>query len=109
MNYHSFEVNLRTLIESRGMTLQSFGEEINIPSATLSRYLSGHREPRVSYLVKIAAYFGVTIDWLLGLNCEKCDTLTEEAREIISLYNIATEDDRKVIEAVLRKYRRNDG
>lgn len=47
--YASFKNNLRLLIESHGMTIKQFCEDIGIPGATISRYLSGDREPKVCY------------------------------------------------------------
>lgn len=106
MNFSTFSNNLRLLIESHGMTAKAFSEEIGIPHATISRYLSENREPKLTYVVQICNFFGVSIDWMVGMGDKKFDALPEDMQNIVSLYAIATEDDRRVIRAVLRKYKK---
>lgn len=106
MENRTFSNNLRMLIESRGMTIQGFGMEVNIPTATLSRYLTGDREPKLSYVLKIANYFNVSLDWLFGISGEQFDVFPQEIREIASLYSVASPDDRRVVQAVLSKYKK---
>lgn len=72
---------------------------------TLSRYLAGKRTPDLPYVVKISEYFNISIDWLLGLNGEKFDVMPPEIQEVALLYSVATKDDRRVVQAVLGKYK----
>ena len=65
MDYTPFQENLKRLMLSRNFSMKLFGEEVGITAATLSRYLSGNRTPDLPYVVKIAAYFNVSIDYLL--------------------------------------------
>ncbi len=102
-----FARNLRRLIEGRGMTVKDFCIESEIPAATISRYLTGDREPKLSYVLRIAEFFNVSIDWLFGISESKLDIYPSEIREIASLYSTASVDDRKVIQAVLSKYRKD--
>ena len=104
MEYTTFKNNLRLLIESHGMSVQVFSEKVGIPHATLSRYLSGEREPKLSFVLKICEYFNVSLDWILGINGEKFDVLPADIQEVVSLYSIASPDDRRVIRVVLSKY-----
>ena len=105
LDYSIFRENLRRLISARGLTVKGFGEEINVTSATLSRYLSGNRTPDLPYVVKIAQYFNVSIDWLLGLNGDQFDVMPKEIQEIAHLYSLSSLDDRRVVQAVLSKYK----
>lgn len=84
--------------------MKAFGDEVGMTAATLSRYLSGNRTPELQYVVKIAEYFNVSIDWLLGMSGEKFEVLPKEIQDIAQLYTIATPDDRRVVQAVLHKY-----
>ena len=104
MDYSTFSNNLRLLIKSHGMTAKEFSEEIGIPHATISRYLNQQREPRLWYVIMICNFFGVSIDWMMGLNGKKFDALPEDMQSLVSLYAIATEYDRRVIRAILNKY-----
>lgn len=106
MDFSTFSNNLRMLIESRGLTTKDFCIDIEIPAATISRYLTGDREPKLSYVVKIAEYFSVSIDWMIGITGEKFDVLPADIQDIVSLYSLASEDDRRVIRMLLSKYKR---
>lgn len=67
VDYNAFQKRLRDLIESRGKLIQQVAEETGISKISLSRYLNGHREPDLKYVVALAQYFGVSVDWILGL------------------------------------------
>lgn len=105
MNFQVFRDNLQSLVKSHGLTMRQFGIETGITSATLSRYLSETRVPDLQYVMRIAAYFNVSIDWLVGFSDNKYSLLPEGVREFATLYQIASEDDRKVVQAVLYKYK----
>lgn len=104
-DYSAFRANLRRLIEVRGFTVKGFAAEVEITAATLSRYLSGDRTPDLPYVVRLAQYFNVSIDWLLGLNGEMFDVMPKELQTVAKLYSVATLDDRNVVQAVLSKYK----
>ena len=40
--------------------------ELHIASTTLSGYINNHREPDFSTLIRMAHYFDVSTDYLLG-------------------------------------------
>lgn len=104
MNYEIFRENLKSLMASRGYSAKSLAEELDIVPSTVSRYLTGVRQPDLPYVIKIAELFNVSIDWLLG-NCgEKLNVLPAEHQRLIHLYSIATPDDRNVINVILSKY-----
>ena len=59
-----FAENLKALIGKE--TISSFAKKVDIPQATISRYLLCQREVTVTNLCKIADYFDEDIDVLLG-------------------------------------------
>lgn len=103
-DYCKFRDNLRQLITGRGLTIKGLCEDVNIRAATISRYLSGDRTPDLPYAITIAQYFNVSLDWLLGLNGDKFDIMPQEVQSVATNYQLATPDDRKVVQAVLSKY-----
>lgn len=60
--------NLRTLRKQRGLSLKALGETLGLAESTVSLYETGKRQPDNDTLVKIANFFGVTIDYLLGVS-----------------------------------------
>lgn len=57
---------LKELRKQKGLTLVELGKEVNLANNTLSRYERGIREPNISMLIKLADYFNVSVDYLIG-------------------------------------------
>lgn len=53
-------------LERINMSQKELAKKVNVTEATISRYLSGARNPRGEILSKIAVALGVTTDYLLG-------------------------------------------
>ena len=58
--------NLRKLRKERGLTLLQLANELHVAEGTISSYETGRRQPDNEMLKKIADYFNVSIDYLLG-------------------------------------------
>lgn len=71
MEQENFIKNLSNLLEENDITQRELAEKINVTEVTISRYLSGERSPRIEIVSKIADFFGVTTDYLLGISVEK--------------------------------------
>ena len=54
------------LREQNGLTQEQAAKEIGIAYRSYRRYEAGEREPGVTALIRIADYYGVTIDYLVG-------------------------------------------
>lgn len=57
---------IRELRKESGLTLKELGSKIGVAESTLSLYETGGREPDYSTLLKIANFFRVSTDYLLG-------------------------------------------
>ena len=64
----SFIKKLSILLEEKNITQRELADKINVTEVTISRYLSGERSPRIEIVNKIAEYFDVSIDYLLGVS-----------------------------------------
>ena len=104
-DYSIFRTRISALFASSGYTLKSLSDKLGITDATLSRYTTGNHVPDMRYIIRIADFFGVSIDWLIGFHTESTDVIPKEMRELVDLYSRASKDDRAVINAVLQKYR----
>lgn len=60
-------INLRRLLDERGMTQTELAAGIGISSGTLSDWLSGRYYPRTKYIEAMAAFFGVTVDEIVQI------------------------------------------
>jgi len=57
---------IRFLRERENLSQIEFAKILNISNTTLSQYETGQRVPSDEIKAKIADYFGVTVDYLLG-------------------------------------------
>lgn len=62
-----FATNLRRIMRDRGMTQAELGRMVGISQGNVSMYVTGKREPRATYILRIATALGVTTDELLGV------------------------------------------
>lgn len=62
----AFATKLRKVMENTKTSQSALADEIGKSRQTISQYCNGESEPPFDTLVKIAKFFGVTIDWLLG-------------------------------------------
>ena len=106
----NFSNILYNLLKQRGMTQKLLAEKAHTTEATISRYLSDtKRMPRADLVASIAEALDVSTDYLLGLSpIASRHSLSAEMEELLSCYSKATENDRKVIWAVLDKYQAVD-
>lgn len=64
----SFEKRLRILREAKEYSQLQLAKDLSVSNVTLSQYENGVRKPDIETLNKIATYFGVSIDYLLGVS-----------------------------------------
>ncbi len=57
---------LKELRAKHGLTQATFAEIFNISSGTIAMWETGKRTPDIEMLNRIAEYFGVTLDYLVG-------------------------------------------
>lgn len=62
-----FSQRLRELRLDKKMSMKQLAKEINTTDAAISNWENGVNEPKISYVISIAKFFGVTSDYLLGL------------------------------------------
>lgn len=65
-----FGENLKGLREEKKLTQNELAEVLEVTRQAISNYENG-REPSYDILIRIAKYFDVTIDYLLGNSCFK--------------------------------------
>jgi transcriptional regulator with XRE-family HTH domain len=57
---------LKELREAKNMTQSQLGEYIGAKKSAISLWESGKRQPDQETLMRLASYFSVTVDYLLG-------------------------------------------
>lgn len=62
---------IKELREDNDLTQTQVGEAINITQRTYSYYETGQRNDPPEVLIKLAKFYGTTVDYILGLTNEK--------------------------------------
>ena len=63
-----FGMRLERLLEEKELTQRQASKDLHIAATTLNGYIKGNREPDYGTLIRIAKYFNVSIDYLLGVS-----------------------------------------
>ena len=66
---------IKDLRKEIGLTQEELGEQVGMPNNTLSQYETGKREPKLETWQKLADFFNVPVDYLLGISKDR-STLT---------------------------------
>ena len=85
---------LKKLRKSKNITQSELGKAIGMSSSVITHYESGDRMPSFDVLIKLAYFYGVTTDYLLGINDRKIlsiDILGFNDGQVQSLLNIINE------------------
>lgn len=105
IDYSIFRARLNALISRKSRGRVQVCEDTGIATATLSRYINGERTPDLEYVFRLAQYFHVSMDYLIGLDTNEASSLSPEDKELLKAYEMASSDDKEVVDVVLRKYR----
>lgn len=89
-----FGVKLRQLRENKGLTQQEFASLLEMNRATISHYESNLSYPCADVLVKMANFFHVSVDQLLG-----------RSGMVVDVFDGLTEEQVKSVQEIVRQYR----
>ena len=65
-----FSEKLAELRKEKGLSQAGLAQELGVDPSTIAKYETGNRLPDVYMLARIAVYFDVSTDYLLGLEDE---------------------------------------
>ena len=93
-------MRLMELREERNLTQNDIARAIDTSRTNIGRWEKGINEPAAGYLIKLAEFFEVTTDYLLGLEDElgvkkfsapvkneKTAELTPDGKELLEIFN----------------------
>ncbi len=86
---------IRRLMRERGLTQKELAADLELSPSALGNYIRGERRPPPSVLMNIAAYFGVSVDFLLGAKAEGAADAREN--ELLQMYRILGEEQQEVL------------
>lgn len=103
--------NLRKLRTFRGISQQQLADVIGTSQQSINQYENHSVEPDISTLAKLADYFDITIDYLVGhVPCPAQDSTVEELEltkpEIALIYNYRnlSKDEKSSVQLIIKNY-----
>lgn len=82
---------LKLLREEKYLTQEELGKAFNITDATINRYEKGLRQPDTETLKKLADFFNVSVDYLLGRtdirnNVERISEAIKDEKDLLDFW-----------------------
>ena len=102
----SFSDVLRRLRKQDGLTQSDVARHLGIAKSTVSMYECGRREPDFETLEAIADLFNVDMNQLTDRTAgvSSAVPLSPAERDLLHAYRAAADDDRMIVDTVLKKY-----
>lgn len=85
------DCRLREIRRSRRLTQKVLAEQIGCSVGAYSKYETGDREPPLDILNKLADFYGVSVDYLVGREASEIGTLTESEKELVEVFRRSSE------------------
>ena len=93
----SFQERFSELLSRRGIKPYRLSKEIGVSEGLISNWRSGERRPAMDNIIKLAEYFEVSADYMLGID-SPTDPLREQIRQ--SLFTLSDDSLKKVLEYI---------
>ena len=91
------------LLDMNGVKSADVARATGISNMTFSDWKKGKSTPKMDKIEKIAKYFGVTTDYMMGKKSEVPSlSMADEHLELIKLYSSLSEADQKAIMQIMR-------
>jgi len=95
-------MDLKKIRTQKGLTQKAVADGIQCSATVYARYERGEREPSIEMLLKLSAFFDVTVDYLLG---NKETTMSSFTKYEMDLIMAAREADERAREDALKTLR----
>lgn len=105
--------NLRKLRMNKGISQKQLADVMGTSQQSVNKYENHDVEPDISALIKLADYFGTSIDYLVGHTSPVNQIIIEEVEPtkeetaLIRDYRHLSKDEKESIQLVLKNYLRN--
>ena len=95
---------LRWLRNRYGYSQATIAEKLSLSRMAYTQYESGHREPGLDTLLRIAQVYNVSLDFLLGVSdLSRVPTFSPQEKHLISQLDRLAEDQRQHVFRILQQ------
>ena len=95
---------LRHLRRGKRMTQEEVADAVNITRSTISNYEIGRRTPHLKELQRIAAFFGVGLDYFGMTPTDEIYDLLSRAKEVFESEDVPTDTKEELYREFMRLY-----
>lgn len=96
---------LKQLRDSRHLSQQKLADALQVAQATVASWEVGRTEPSHSALNAIAAYFNVSVDYLLGNEVVRTEKFSDDETKLIDDYRWLDEDGKNLVLGIISRLR----
>ena len=100
-------MHIKELRVENNLTQQAVSDMLGITRGAYANIEIGRREPDISTLIRLADFYNVTLDYLVGHEKKptaKDDGLETYEKNLLAAYRMAAPDDRAIIDNIVRRY-----
>lgn len=100
---------LKELRNEHHISQQTLGEIIGVSQQSINKYENNNIEPDISTLIKIADYFDISVDYLIGhtniklLFTDSVKNYTDSELVLLKLFNRLSEKNKTLLLALLEE------
>ena len=87
-----FTERFNELLKSRGINAVTLAKEIGVPKSIVYEWHSGARDPSLENMLRVADYFGVSLEYLTGREDQETDIEKELLVLLRAARDISVED-----------------
>lgn len=95
---------LKALRRSQRMTQQTVADRVGISRATISNYEIGRRTPHLKDLQRMAAFYGVGLDYFGITPTDEVLELLSRAKEVFESDIVSTEKKKELFDEIMKLY-----
>lgn len=96
-----FDDRLKKVRESRGISVKQAAAALRLPYTTYNNYEKNTREPSGGLLCKLAKFYGVSTDYLLGMEEQSTSAQSDENASIFGKWDKLDNHGKKLVGLVL--------
>ncbi len=103
--------NLKLLRQTAGVSQQKIADVVMVSQQSINKYENHNVEPDIETLIKIADFFDVSVDYLVGRNDIKevagelnLSDLSEQDRVLVKKFGMLTDKQKECVMNVIESY-----
>ena len=101
-------INLKKLRTEFKISQQQLANAIGVSQQSINKYENQDVEPDIAVIIKIADYFSVSIDYLVGRNMSPdfvVSSLTKEEKTVFSKYKTLNKKEKDIIKLLIDNHK----